>query len=315
MYPQDIYCDINKKLKNIVIKKHDTSSNSIIIFGYDSRLKKKVTLKLFTYTPKAYSESLIYEKISILMKYNKHNVTFLGIGRCKINDMMDRLSRSVFNKDLLKESLNRIVNPINKSIFYTAYEYIEGNSLYDSLNNLNDSKLSEILFSLIHTLLEYEKNKIMHNDLHIGNILLKKTKNKDKYTYYVGNKKFTFYSKVCPIIYDFDHANILSSKNKVINPNTNKNGVLCIKYNRCSVFKEKKDFYKLLSVLAYNLDKFKHTKTLEFIKRCIGKLSYAVSNISSMDSYTKYVFNTRLEKTFTLKKALNDEYFIHLRDL
>lgn len=323
-------CKFNVNYNNVIIKSHDSSSKSIVIFSKDNKKKYKITLKLFLDTTKRknsndiklYTESKIYERIDKLMGNNYHVVDFIERGMCDYNDYINSLYLSdIKDKNSIERSLNRITDKYTKTkyIYYTAYKYVNGKPLDDIIYYMNDMEISKILFSIIHTLLEFQKNYIMHNDLHLGNILVKETDKKRIYKYKVNNYskeyKYSFTSSKCPIIYDFDHATIIKgSKNNIYNPAMDYSGWLCKRHYRCNIFRKKKDLYKVLAVMAYKLREHRHPLTVDFIRRCIGKLSYAVSNFSVMDTYKKNTFDYRLQNTISLEEALMDKYFLHLRD-
>ena len=135
-------------------------------------------------------------------------------------------------------------------------------------------ELLEILFQICCACYVMQKNGIMHNDLHMGNILLyerwdvracddqsqrvssgnvniqKKNAARKLTMYRYGNASYLLKSAYLPLIYDFDRSFV---KEKIPNSLLSSKPQSCLKNDQCNNFVANRDFVQVFFVKLYKL--------------------------------------------------------------
>jgi hypothetical protein len=113
--------------------------------------------------------------------------------------------------------------------------------------NISSRDKNIVILQCLYTLYVLKQEKIRHNDLHFGNIIVSINKNPVKRLYIVNkNKENWFYinTKYIPLFFDWD-----LSYSKKIGENTKLKHYLCPEYNICSKEDEYFDPYTFLCIL------------------------------------------------------------------
>ena len=184
------------------LKNDDINSRSLIML---SKLvdKEKVVVKI--------TKNIDYKKINIINNYIKHNPNMLhtfGTLKC---------SEAEINYDTLYDGCEGYCNK-NDLETENIDIVLEIMKLYDGSLNSQTNKfdileiedlLKQILLCQLHI---YWKIGFVHNDIHLGNFLINKKKDKDTLIYQIKNKSYKFETDVKIILSDFDRATIYNQE-------------------------------------------------------------------------------------------------------
>lgn len=219
-----------------------------------------------------------YEKIMLLYNNNicTNFVKYLGsCMNCTSKDLMNFLKdKTILDDKNILENLNRnVVYMVNKfknrpsidKITLTLYKYILDNYKYNILlleyvepinfnkwiiiNNRTlpnfELELRNILFQICVCFYSLSLSKIIHNDIHMGNIFIKKLPTETVSLYYINDEAYLIKSNYKPLIYDFDRAYVQSlGNNKYIEGRE--------KYSITNFYIENKDIIKVFCYI-YNI--------------------------------------------------------------
>lgn len=184
--------------------------------------------------------------VPVEVKYNKNehpvNLEFLALKELTNSLVMNNVSphivyylgnQKVSNKCRALKFLNlkrlEIEELVRTHSNMLISEFIEGNSLdnwvYDWIeegNEITDEEWKILVFQIVYTLaIMQKKYKLMHNDMHYGNILIDTSIKKGGYFVYNINSK-TYYMKnngFIPKLFDFEFAMSYSDKIPDFYPN------------------------------------------------------------------------------------------------
>lgn len=256
-------CDVLDNITDVNIVDHRTASESIVIICLHKKLRKKIVLKCYYNSLMLEAEKDIIFKLKKLFKQNHHIPQYLFYKECDYTYFIDNVSYKSLKRKITVSNVQRIdtknFSETNPKIRMFAYEYMEGDILKNEIVHMNDDSLRKVLFGVLYTLFLFDKHSIMHNDLHLGNVMLIKNKANSLYTY---DGFYQFSTTMCPVIYDYDQSNILSAKKSVINPFTKKGGWLCDRHDICDKFIKHKDIRTFLTNvhnITKNTTKFRLT--------------------------------------------------------
>ncbi len=151
---------------------------------------------------------------------------------------------------------NKYSVELNKeSMHYIMTEQMEGISLNKFFeSNQNEIKSNryfehEISVQIAQALCVAQLHNFMHNDLHFGNIFIKKRKVGDKPIEYLYPFKFSLDTNYFVTIFDFDFSWYADGKQ-----NTYLNNGMCAGYGTCSKFTENFDWYFYLYCLIEKMN-------------------------------------------------------------
>lgn len=168
---------------------------------------------------------------------------------------------------------------------FITLEYIECNTFTDCIRNYGTKDFLKVLKQVIEGIYILYKNKVVHNDLHSGNILITKKRNVK--------------------IFDYDRSYMKGINNPQLNSKQCED--LC-SFSQCNIYKEDgyaTDFYKMLSYCSQRedfgviLDKFGITNSTgdEIKSRFFGKGDKytKIQNffLRSMDDFFRKINNDR----------------------
>ena len=115
----------------------------------------------------------------------------------KLNDVFDQTIRKKIN-----DGINNKIHRLRKK-----YRKIEDDFYRQHFSKIwNTQTGKEILFQIVYSLAVMDKYRLVHHDLHIGNILIRKYKNLFKRVYEINGKKYLIQTRYQPYIFDWDLA-------------------------------------------------------------------------------------------------------------
>jgi hypothetical protein len=236
----DTYADQKKNKCTDKNKLKDNIKENIL--NTINKLKKNYFLKVGTYEGSSVCDAtdIDYSKLSI---YDAYNYSF------DLNDLLQKnelylyklLTKFVFNNNTshvathiydlicktnedtkLKDELTKIGRPGKLGYINMMTEMMENSkSLKDVFEKKSYDEIKTILIQtliqIIYTLSIFERQQLIHADLHSGNIMIETLDNPFTYYYvisnYTDNKKvIKLTSKFFARIYDFDRSYILNDK-------------------------------------------------------------------------------------------------------
>ena len=254
------YIAINKLNKNIFFKSYEIKNNNLLDYKFDNSLDTEIDIY----------NSVIYELI-----YNNHTPHLINYYGC---------------------------NSIN-NVKYLVFEKLEPITLFDYLSEsktLSMMKLFIIFFQIFYTLYCLHCKHLIHNDLHMGNILVEnKTTN---YVYGIFDSKIEIITDTSIKIFDFDRS---SCYNTMCQRNFKLDTTYCLYYNQCNGFYYKRDIayiinniYRIL-IYKFNVDlsavfniffinKKNNTQLKEF---CSKSPNDNTLNLLELNNITDILFN------------------------
>jgi hypothetical protein len=295
--------DFNKKYDNIRFFPKKSASNSVVYTGINIEDEFPVYFKVFCldcfHNMKLYNnEELLYE-LSIYNYLNNlddeiknlvhHNIILpidiFSINKSELEKNITPKGNFMFEDILLYENNNKSKD---EYIFIVTPNY-QGNNLESYLKNIlydgtfNKNILTNILFELIYGVYFLnEKFGIIHNDLHFGNIIIKKLNKPIIKTYLINGAKVYKTSYYNVYIYDFDRAFFYPEnvENFILQKDINKeNGVV----NDSTVFDLKKhgsiDIFTILISLFY-MKQNKKPNQIVILDDIIKNMSNSSPNIN-----------------------------------
>ena len=148
-----------------------------------------------------------------------HIATYMYDLVCKTDenkDIVDKLSAPELKRPAKMGFINMITETMENSLpLKTMFETITDEGKY----NETLQKLLQTLFQIVYTLAIFEKQRLVHNDLHSGNIMIEELDSEFDYYYVISdytrgeNKKIVnLKSKYFARIYDFDRSYIIDDE-------------------------------------------------------------------------------------------------------
>ena len=205
-------------------------------------------LRGLTYESKVYAfitENIIQKNLS------PNFIPMLVFGQCKLSNMKDNILRNTpppYDPALLKFLSPLEAFPdINVSIMVTGTKKGSMISVKDFLENdvanntLTPEDVSSIIFQIIHALLLLDYFQIMHNDFHMGNLLLQTMSAPVCLSYTVFDTTTVIKTKYIVKLYDWDRAFI-----KELGDNRALDERFSIKTHAIQKFIKNRDFYQFV---------------------------------------------------------------------
>lgn len=215
-------------------------------------------------------ELAAYKYITKHILNNKIADTFLPAyytGYCE-NKKLSQSSRIALKQIYGLDDYISSVSPIGICVTPFNGGYKDCYTLFEYLNVILRKKLKEnkeeawieykkIFFLIIYALYIMSEFKIVHNDLHSGNILLVYTENPRSIGIRVFDTSFKIETNYVPIIYDWDFSFIQDlGRNEKLTQDT------CVNIAACNSFSEKRDLYQFLCVTRYYSSRVYENKEL-----------------------------------------------------
>lgn len=260
------------------------SSPLVEAIFYNTVVVELLTQKMTPHLPKSYFHIITTTQFkNDLVDWNRNNKAF----EKKLEEMVEYVvgDNDEFHTTYYPNS-SYIEKKNLSEIHLLCIEKISGGKsvlpLYSYLQSFREKKIDEkhfksILFQILYTLYIFNRAGIRHNDLHGGNVLVKKLEQPvyHKYIVDVGNESVEFYLTLHYMVYviDFDRVSVnnsellkkkyQSNRDDPLSTGNLKNTILesirlCYKYGTCNKKNEKADTFKLL----YELCDIQHFKNV-----------------------------------------------------
>jgi hypothetical protein len=241
------------------------------------------------------SGELNHTSLNIFEKYTKINIlnnhifiksfdTINNFLNYKTDNSLDTevdIYNSIIYELLQNKNTPHLINyygsNINNNNKYLVFEKLENTSLHEYLLNLkiptesllvsdkflkntNINKIYIIFFQIFYTLYCLYSKHLIHNDLHLGNILVEKKPT--NYVYEILEHKIQIKTDICIKIFDFDRS---SCYNNMCQRNFKLDNLLCEYHNQCNGFYYKKDIvYVIINIFRLLYNKLKTSE--DFLK-------------------------------------------------
>jgi hypothetical protein len=227
-YEMSVYKDIIQNLTNLNI-----CPNFIQYLGSTKRCTYDDVLKFLK------NNIVINEKV--LSETEIKPVLNENISQCLVKSCASRqsIARTNFIKDLHVPKELRYNMIINENIPPNTTSF--GNWIYPKSRISNDV-LWTILFQLAAACYAMSLSKLVHNDLHIGNIFIQELDKEKFFVYVINGVEYVIHTKYKIMLYDFDRAYAKSlGDNPLLSYDRD---YMCNEYQQCNIFIPNKDFIK-----------------------------------------------------------------------
>jgi hypothetical protein len=152
------------------------------------------------------------------------------------------------------------------------------------------------LFQIVSACYALSLSGVNHNDLHSGNIIVKKI-NPQKYEYIIDGQKFTIYTDYTVMIYDFDRA-ICEDYDNTLNRSVH------IPINLVNTINEKKDIIKVFHSLYHKLTSLSPIHRDMLDTEILQVLTPSGQILDTLRNYfNRYPRNTHIEGRITIGDA------------
>lgn len=187
-------------------------------------------------------ESQIYKIINDIIA-NNHSPNFIGsfgTAICDYRQAIENFSkqsimklqsrfRNIYGRNMSDYKMGIIINPAVKDPV----------TMWERYSELDDREQMITLFQVIFGLAVMSKYRLMHNDLHPGNILMSKSEPVRDYIYVADEKNmYRIKSKEIPYIFDWDlgYSDLYGANKKLDSADGE-----CLAFGWCNLFREKHD--------------------------------------------------------------------------
>lgn len=109
--------------------------------------------------------------------------------------------------------------------------------------------LKDVLLQLATTLMVFKQFRLMHNDLHLGNIFVERLRTPNRRSFKLGDRHYEYDVQFWVQIYDFDRSTVRSSDRMGDVDNAklaDGGGNSCKKYGACNDFRPLADWFRCL---------------------------------------------------------------------
>ena len=171
-----------------------------------------------------------------------------------------------FEAKYQKKTLENMINVKNMKYDYFITKFIKNqysfsDFIYNHMNKLIPNKeFFNVLFQVMYTCYCMTLRKMVHNDLHSGNVIVE-IFTKPKYmSYIIHNKLYVIYTQYNAHVLDYDRCYVQSLGK---NPYLDETIGFCESYSQCNQIIENKDMLKIVCGIfaKKNIDLLKHVTT------------------------------------------------------
>ncbi len=255
-------CDFFSKCQILQVLPKDAvhSSKTLILIGTCEQQPAVFKISSIS-TSYLAAENFYYSKLSPMMLEQKaHVVPFIAEELCsnfaeQVNEMQNNDIKSQIQaqiKMFQKYSFNDVRILITSHIRFDVQNYASMDldtyirKLLLDRQLTSDKRLklvNDIMFQVALTLDVFEKMQFMHNDLSIGNVLIRQSNDFAFDKYYVGDRRLLNMRYVDCFVFDFDHSFHSSMPNPMLD------GRMCTMHHECNKFTKNWDWFQFLFTL------------------------------------------------------------------
>ncbi len=261
----EIERDVYMYIKNVISLQtpHFASGISIgncnvqdIIESKNDFLKNVLTKKWKIFRGAAiYPKLNIYAQRSIMTRFKTEN------------PQADLWEPDVYESQFFEFVHDIIENPREESMHYIMTEKMQGVSLQkffeSNANEIKSNPFFEFIISvqIAQALCVAESKEFMHNDLHLGNIFIRKRKDTNKPLEYTYPFKFNLDTQYFLTIFDYDFSWYKGGKD-----NTSLTNTYCASHGTCSKYTKNYDWYFYLHNLILYMKSIRDTRLSTLIE-------------------------------------------------
>lgn len=262
-------CQLGSQLEEKVLKSKDSSSPSAVVFGKlisttidkDAEFEDiNVAVKIFLDIHHISNIGLLYEvevykyilDEIILPGYCMNFVPFIGYGKCNIPDTTEIFPYFQQYDETFKEDYKeKLMAHPSAGVNVLMTERMKNSmNFHDFIMRQSEFSVATVLFQILYALTVMEKFRIMHNDLHFGNILIVEKEENVPMYFDIDGEKFSFETRFIPYIFDWDYGYV-----EPLGDNPRITKTLCGESGICNRYSPRYDLYILLCTLFYSIKK------------------------------------------------------------
>ena len=187
-----------------------------------------------------------------------------------INILRDQIGSRPAINDINIEKFHNISKPEDFTFDIIMNEQIPSNSitfanLLREMRDVDNTPLFPVLFQIAAGCYAMSLSKMVHNDIHDGNIFLEKFKTPKTFFYIINGKEYKITSNYKVFIYDFDRSYCPR-----FGDNTYLDEYACEDVGQCNIYSENKDIIKSFCYLFFNNNSY-NQKFIKNIFQIIAK--------------------------------------------
>lgn len=216
--------------------------------------------------PRVFDENIAYKKLLtnfLYTLYTNRNYRPSATATFGGDSVIDRDGYVVDNNTLLNEIFTRNINEPLEHFKYNMLvtEYIPRSITFADLYRDKSLYYDELktIFQVAVGCYVMSLSRLVHNDLHWNNVMLKSLNNPVLFTYKIDDQYIQFPHDKIALIYDFDRAYAI-----ILGNNPTLDGYLCDRYSQCNKFIANKDIIKFIA--------YKYVNSTENIRLIDNKL-------------------------------------------
>ena len=249
----------------------------------------------------------------------------LGITLLPSDECYKNLIRNLFF--ILKQKENRpsiqsnvaihiLIRPVNFDI--KSYNILLLENMEDKMtlnrwmqaNSRNYLEFWNVLFQIAVACHVMSLSKLVHNDLHSGNIFIKDLGVETTFVYNINGNEIVIKTRYQPLIYDFDRGYAEKFGNNELLDN-------CTKFSQCNIFIQNKDIVKILCYVYKYVDNTIKDEILELISNTSeyrDRIKNTYELKSAKEDGLKYCFLQYIDDLDNKEKAIPIEWYSNFND-
>lgn len=276
----------------------------VVSYGLNVNKKIPIVIKAFIKN-KSNSDNSLETEAAIYEDYADYFITnyispnfvgFVAYGEC--NKLLSQINDAIKNKIMPQKDADILINGFERiasiwkqenpgfnisiddqvvSILMTTKVVNFDGSPSDKIGDFipdSSDELLNITTQLLYSLNVMESYNLVHNDLHLGNVLVEKLEKPEWFVFIVDLSHIIIMrTKYIPKIYDFDRSAGMNPVNYLQNNLIDPNGPYCIKFGECQSENYKRDVYMLFCFLSLNQGE-QYTWLFELFNRSVSSQLY-----------------------------------------
>ena len=277
--------------------------------------QRAVEIKKDDFLSLDYERRIYKYRINNLLKQSPNFIPFIGEVECSFNEIINNQKLLEVCKSYKDRMVKRYGNDIgweNSGIKGYLTKKIENGLNFQQFinNNIKEQDFRSVIAQVLMSLQILYKNKINHNDLHLGNISIQELPKTTTLQYDYDVKIYHIYTKYKVYIFDWDYSYVDDAYNnqgeKIVNPKLNPYQNRCKNDGMCNKLNDKFDLYVFISNLYLAIPKNEYLH--DFIKRNM-KIDYILNERLNGKGYA-----TRLGKEFVDRNDIMNPISMFLKD-
>lgn len=227
------------------------------------KINPKIKRKLWKYVKEIYGlqyELKVYKDIiTKIVKHSPNFVKYVGSAECPLDRVQQYFGPQILRTiHILYEEIydfkENDYKHTSMDLLVTEKAGSEKNvdnvrALIDVWYRLNENDQQMVMFQIVYAIAVMQKYRLIHNDLHAGNILVVTYKNKKTRFFEYRGKIYNVVTKYIPLLFDWDRSYCeFLGQNRILD------GDPCLNWGTCNRFTPKFDLYVLCCTLGFQGD-------------------------------------------------------------